>query len=87
MRIKRVFMTAVLGMLISASGALADSEWQSLHFSDHKLVGKIYTSPDRQQLTLDEVKQRAAKARFVLLGEIHTNPDHHRLQAQILHRF
>ena len=84
MRIKRVFMTAVLGMLISASGALADSEWQSLHFRDHKLVGKIYTSPDRQQLTLDEVKQRAAKARFVLLGEIHTNPDHHRLQAQIL---
>ena len=77
-------MTALLGVLISGSGALASNVWQSLHFRDHELVGKIYASPDRQQLTLDEVKQRAAEARFVLLGEIHTNPDHHRLQAEIL---
>ena len=84
MHIKRVCMTALLGMLISTSSALADRDWQSLHFRDHKLVGKIYASPTRQQLTLDEVKQRAAAARFVLLGEIHTNPDHHRLQAEIL---
>lgn len=84
MHIKRVCMTAMLGMLISTSSALADRDWQSLHFRDHKLVGKIYASPTRQQLMLDEVKQRAAAARFVLLGEIHTNPDHHRLQAEIL---
>ncbi|NNJ77457.1 MAG: ChaN family lipoprotein [Anderseniella sp.] len=84
MRIKRFCMTALLGVLISTSGALAGSNWQSLHFRDHELVGKIYANPDRQQPTLDEVKQRAAAARFVLLGEIHTNPDHHRLQAEIL---
>ncbi|MEP1149719.1 MAG: ChaN family lipoprotein [Anderseniella sp.] len=77
-------MTALLGVLISTSGAMAGGEWQSLHFRDHELVGKIYANPDRRQLTLDEVKQRAAAARFVLLGEIHTNPDHHRLQAEIL---
>ncbi|MEM7634065.1 MAG: ChaN family lipoprotein [Pseudomonadota bacterium] len=84
MRIKRVCMAAMMAAMISASGALAGSVWQSAHFRDHELVGKIYASPDRQQLTLDEVKQQAAKARFVLLGEIHTNPDHHRLQADIL---
>ncbi|WP_337660180.1 ChaN family lipoprotein [Anderseniella sp. Alg231-50] len=77
-------MTALLGVLISTSGALADTVWQSPHFRDHQLVGKIYASPTRQQLTLNDVKQRAARARFVLLGEIHTNPDHHRLQAEIL---
>lgn len=84
MHIKRVCMTALLGVLISTSSAQADQDWQSLHFRDHKLVGKIYASPTRQQLTLDAVKQRAAQAQFVLLGEIHTNPDHHRLQAEIL---
>lgn len=84
MHIKRVCMTALLGMLISTSSALADRDWQSLHFRDHKLVGKIYAGPTRQPLTLDEVKQQAAQARFVLLGEIHTNPDHHRFQAEIL---
>lgn len=84
MRFKRLCMTALLGVLISTSGVLAGSNWQSAHFRDHKLVGKIYAGPDRQQLTLDDVKQRAAQAQFVLLGEIHTNPDHHRLQADIL---
>jgi uncharacterized iron-regulated protein len=77
-------MTALLGVLISTSGALAGNDWQSEHLRDHKLVGKIYAGPGRQQLTLQDVKQRAAKTRFVLLGEIHTNPDHHRLQAEIL---
>lgn len=83
MRIRRICMTAVLGVLISTSATLA-GVWQSPHFRDHALVGKIYAGPEKQQLTLDEVKQRAAAARFVLLGEIHTNPDHHRLQADIL---
>jgi len=83
MHIRRIGMTALLGVLISTSASLAGG-WQSPHFRDHALVGKIFASPDRQQLTLDEVKQRAAAARFVLLGEIHTNPDHHQLQAEIL---
>lgn len=84
MHIKRLCMTVLLGVLITISGALADSDWQSEHFRDHELVGKIYAAPDNRQLTLAEVKQRAAQAQFVLLGEIHTNPDHHRLQADIL---
>jgi len=29
---------------------------------------------------------RLARARFVLLGENHDNPDHHRLQAELLHQ-
>ncbi len=83
MRIRQVCMTALLGVLIPTPGTLA-AGWQSPHFRDHELVGNIYAGPDRQQMTLDEVKQKAAAARFVLLGEIHTNPDHHRLQAEIL---
>ena len=84
MRPTHLGMLALLGVLVSPSGAIAGSEWQSAHFRNHELVGKIFSKPDSRQLTLDQVKDRAAEAQFVLLGEIHTNPDHHRLQAEIL---
>lgn len=84
MRPTHLGMLALLGVLASTSGVFAGSDWQSAHFRNHELVGKIFSKPDSQQLTLEQVKIRAAQAQFVLLGEIHTNPDHHRLQAEIL---
>ncbi len=84
MRPTLLAMLTLFGVLASPSGVFAGSGWQSAHFRDHELVGKIFSKPDSQQLTLDQVKNRAAQAQFVLLGEIHTNPDHHRLQAEIL---
>lgn len=84
MQFGRISTAALLAVLLSTSSVLAGSDWQSPHFRDHNLVGKIFSTSGKQPLTLDDVKQQAAEARFVLLGEIHTNPDHHRLQAEIL---
>jgi len=84
MPLTRLCMLTLLSVLASTAGVLANDDWQSAHFRNHQLVGKIFSKPDNQQLTLDQVKHRAAQAHFVLLGEIHTNPDHHRLQAEIL---
>jgi uncharacterized iron-regulated protein len=77
-------MLVLLSVLASTSGLIAGNGWQSAHFRNHKMVGKMFSKPDNRQLTLDEVKRRAVKSQFVLLGEIHPNPDHHRLQAEIL---
>ena len=77
-------MLTLLAVLAANEGVLARDNWQSAHFQDHELVGKTFLKPGGQQLTLDQVKHRAVQAQFVLLGEIHTNPDHHRLQAEIL---
>lgn len=84
MRLTRLCMLTLLSVLASTASVLAKDDWQSAHFRNHELVGKIFSKPDDQQLTLDQVKHQAMQAHFVLLGEIHTNPDHHRLQAEIL---
>lgn len=58
-------------------------DWQSPHYIDHRLVGQVFdgsgdpTSPAR-------VIQQAQQSRFVLLGEAHDNPDHHRVQAALV---
>jgi uncharacterized iron-regulated protein len=50
------------------------------------LVGKIWDV--KAQAFVDETTlgERASKARFVLVGERHDNPDHHRLQARVLQK-
>jgi uncharacterized iron-regulated protein len=63
--------------------AAAKEEWISQHFQDHPLAGTIWTS-DFQPVPFSELETILSKANFVLLGEIHTNPDHHRLQARLL---
>jgi uncharacterized iron-regulated protein len=63
--------------------ATAKDGWTSQHFQDHPLAGTIWTS-DFEAVTISELEKALANARFVLLGEIHNNPDHHRLQARFI---
>jgi uncharacterized iron-regulated protein len=62
----------------------AESPWLATAQASHPLVGKIFDGRDRRPVERSEVERRAAAAHFVLLGEKHDNPDHHRLQAQVL---
>ncbi|MFQ5512953.1 MAG: ChaN family lipoprotein [Myxococcota bacterium] len=52
--------------------------------ASHVLVGTIYGSGERRFLSPAELVGRLATDRFVLLGEKHDNPDHHRIQAWLL---
>jgi len=52
--------------------------------ADDPLVGKVYDVRARAFIHSNEVIHRAASADFVLLGEKHDNPDHHRLQAWLI---
>jgi uncharacterized iron-regulated protein len=58
--------------------------WRSALNRDHPLVGKIWDV--RRGVWVDEPALRAelSRARFVLLGERHDNPDHHLLQAEVV---
>jgi uncharacterized iron-regulated protein len=51
---------------------------------DHPLVGKIWDSRAQAFVSADEMFQRAAGARHVILGETHDNPEHHRFQRAAL---
>jgi uncharacterized iron-regulated protein len=58
--------------------------WQSPHFRDHPLVGRLYAPADDRFLSEADALGRLAEARYVLLGESHENPDHHRLQVRFI---
>jgi len=51
---------------------------------EHPLVGRIWDVRAAQFVTSDELFERAARARYVILGETHDNPEHHRLQRVVL---
>ncbi len=76
-------MGVVIAPFLPISHATAKDGWTSQHFQDHPLAGTIWTS-DFEAVTISELENALANARFVLLGEIHDNPDHHRLQARLI---
>jgi uncharacterized iron-regulated protein len=76
-------VAAVIALSFPTHDAAAAEAWLSQHFQDHPLAGTIWTSEFRT-VTFSELETAVSKAGFVLLGEIHTNPDHHRLQARLI---
>lgn len=69
--------------LASPAGALDLSAWQSAHFRDNPLNGTI-VARDGKATTVQAMLDAVGDAEFVAVGEIHDNPDHHRIQAEIL---
>ncbi len=68
---------------IAPGPARTEPEWVSSHHRSHPLVGTIWNT-DFESVTPAQFQEALSKADFVLLGEIHNNPDHHRLQARII---
>ncbi|MGD9536054.1 MAG: ChaN family lipoprotein [Alphaproteobacteria bacterium] len=58
--------------------------WQSPHLRDHPLVGRFYAPGDASFPNEAAALDRLGAAKYVLLGETHDNPDHHRLQAHVI---
>lgn len=51
---------------------------------DHPLAGRIWSTRDGRFVAEEDVLAAAGRARFVLLGERHGNPEHHALQARVV---
>lgn len=51
--------------------------------ADNPLVGTVWTGSG-EQAALADIEAAAAGTNFVLIGEIHTNPDHHATQAALI---
>jgi uncharacterized iron-regulated protein len=58
--------------------------WTASVAVDHPLVGTAWSVAEGRELTRAELEQRVIAARFVLLGETHDHPDHHRLQGDLI---
>jgi len=82
-------MVALLAGLAGAHNAFADNrdppppptDWVSEELREHPLVGKVWSAHDKSFVDLRDFGKALALARFVLLGEVHDNPDHHLWQA------
>lgn len=89
-RSSAAFAALALGLaLLSAPAVASDNrsapplplEWVSTLDRDHPLVGKIYATGSRETVPAQDFARSIALARFILLGEVHDNPDHHLWQA------
>lgn len=58
--------------------------WQSPLLRDHPLVGRIWDAAHARFVDEPALLDDLAHARFVLLGEVHDNADHHALQARVV---
>lgn len=78
-RIGKLLLACTLPLLFTACAHFSQTE-----FADHPLVGKVWDVAAQRFVDPATVIDRAAEARFVLLGEIHDNAEQHRIQARVL---
>ncbi|MGI9380849.1 MAG: ChaN family lipoprotein [Methyloligellaceae bacterium] len=69
---------------LSAQTKLPIKTWTSELHRDHPLTGRIWSTKQNTYLTPLDLAEALALNDFILLGEIHDNPDHHRLQAWLI---
>lgn len=83
----------MIAALLACTGLSAASQvqqielWESPLYSDHPLVGRIWSSAEAEFVELAELGNAIEGASYLLLGEKHDNPDHHALQLATLERF
>lgn len=76
------FVAAMLAVAGCADAVTAPpGSWETTVLADHPLTGRIWSVAGQRFVSPATVATALADADFVLLGEKHDNPDHHRLQA------
>jgi uncharacterized iron-regulated protein len=71
-------------VLMAVLSACSVASWQSHYGRNHPLTGRIWDVASGKFIDHRSLMMHLARAEFVLLGEKHDNPDHHRLQAEAL---
>jgi len=83
---RALLIAVVVGMLgcTVRPAAIDLGAWQAPLGREHPLAGRIWATRAGRFVSADEVVVGLAGARYVLLGERHDNPDHHRVQAALV---
>ncbi len=87
MRHRGAFLFAVAAVLLGCAAGPATIDlgaWQAPIGREHPLTGRIWDTKAQRFVTSDDLVAGLAQARYVLLGERHDHPDHHRLQAALV---
>jgi uncharacterized iron-regulated protein len=70
---------ALLGLAALLAGCT-----QGLLLREHPLAGRVWDVRAAKFVSAETMLERAARSRYVILGEAHDNPEHHRLQHEAL---
>ncbi len=79
----RIALLAVLALLLPTSVGAARPNWLSPQLRDHPLAGIIVDKEGKHVTEADLVAALGA-AQFAFVGEKHDNPDHHRIEADLI---
>jgi uncharacterized iron-regulated protein len=71
-------------LLLVNVAATAAVDQSVLERTDHPYVGRVWMPASGREISPVTFFNRAASARYLLLGEIHDNPHHHVLQADLI---
>ncbi len=85
-------LLAALLCVMAAGAALAAAltpfgPWRAQLLRDHPLAGRIFDAAAGAEITRPTLEERLRRAKIAILGEVHDNPDHHRIQARLLAAF
>ena len=76
--------------LVGTSGCVTDPRQTSTTDAantGHPLVGKIWSTEAASYIDSEDLAAAVAEADYLLLGEVHDNPQHHQLQAWLIAGF
>ena len=83
-RIRKAASTMVLLAFVASGFCGAQPVAPPVSTAVHPLIGKIWDVRQRRFVTESELMSRLTATDFVLLGEVHDNPEHHAHQAAVL---
>jgi uncharacterized iron-regulated protein len=75
---------ALLCLLMTACAPLAAIMQTGRDAAVHPLSGRIWDTRAQDWVSTTELERRLARVRYVLLGEVHDNAEHHRLHRGLL---
>jgi uncharacterized iron-regulated protein len=84
MRSRAIGLLALAAAACAPVAPLPVADWRAPLGREHPLAGRVWDTAAGRSVTPDALVARLAAARFVLLGESHDNPDHHRLQSALV---
>lgn len=93
MRARRAVLLLALGLLLAppavagetrGAAAAPPNGWASTLQRDHVLAGTIWFAREGRTVTRDALVEALSRRPIVLLGEVHDNPDHHRLRSGLI---
>lgn len=84
MRLTRIRPASLALAALCLLSAPLQAEPTPLLLQDHPLVGSLWETKSGRRVDESELTAAARAAHWVLLGEKHDNPEHHRLQARMV---